>query len=182
MRNSVLNQDSSMKMDGFTESMLGVEDSVFEGSVLMTQNRDRALARRSSDDPGAAYPPILDNITPLLLKSNDYNWQIFEFSKATSNHSLTVLAHHLFTNANLFEAFTIPRDKFRNFLLAIEKGYHSDLPCKFNIYLDHNSIHASDVLHCMAYLANLDQVSKLTSDIETFAIYLAAIIHGTLFY
>lgn len=123
------------------------------------------------DEPGAEYPPVNDNVTKLLLKYDDYNWQIFDFSKATRNHPLTVLSHHLFTNANFFECFSIPRDKFRNFLLAIEHGYDSSLPY-------HNSLHATDVLHCFAYLANLDQICKLSSDIETLAMYLAAIIHG----
>jgi hypothetical protein len=119
----------------------------------------------------AVYPPVIISVTQLLLKCSDYNWPIFEFSKETSNHSLTVLSQHLFTNANFFVSFNIPKDKFRNFLLAIEKGYHADLPY-------HNSIHATDVLHCYAILANLEQIGKLASDIELMAMYIAAIIHG----
>jgi hypothetical protein len=132
------NMDSTAKMDIVSESNVG-DESMFEttGSVMSHSVVQQAApvstqlvpARRNSDDPGAAYPPILPEVAPLLLKCGDYNWQIFDFSKATSNHSLTVLSHHLFTNANLFEAFSIPRDKFRNFLLAVEKGYHSNLPC-----------------------------------------------------
>jgi hypothetical protein len=119
----------------------------------------------------AVYPPVDSSVIQLCSKWSDYNWQIFEFSKLTCNHSLAVLSQHLFTNANFFETFNIPQDKFRNFVFTIEKGYHEDLPY-------HNSIHATDVLHCYAFLANLEQIAKLTSDIELLAMYIAAIIHG----
>ncbi|KAI8912553.1 hypothetical protein EDD86DRAFT_201692 [Gorgonomyces haynaldii] len=159
-RRASVAQDASIRMDTVTES------------VTEAEARSRVIVgdKENLEDIGAAYPPVLESINQLLLKSNDYNWHIFEFTQATSNHSLSVLSHHLFTSANLFEAFSIPRDKFRNFLTAIEKGYHADLPY-------HNSIHATDVLHCMAYLANLETVNKITSDIEIFSMYLAAIIH-----
>ncbi|RKO89746.1 hypothetical protein BDK51DRAFT_40751 [Blyttiomyces helicus] len=69
------------------------------------------------------------DLAVLLSRSNDFNWSIFEFVEVTKGRPLSVLAHHLFRRADLFNQFQIPLDKFRNFVVAIETGYHSDLPC-----------------------------------------------------
>lgn len=84
-------------------------------------------------DPGSAYPPILDSVNRLLPRYVEFNWPIFEFTAATNNHSLKILSHQLFADANLFDGFSIPEDKFVNFLFAIEKGYKKNLPCILKI-------------------------------------------------
>ncbi|KAJ1557520.1 cAMP-specific 3',5'-cyclic phosphodiesterase 4C, partial [Cladochytrium tenue] len=61
-------------------------------------------------------------------------------------------------------------DKFISGMATIESGYRADLPY-------HNSIHAADVLHCMNYLVNKPAMRCLFSDLEIFAIYVAAMIH-----
>ncbi|KAL5037160.1 hypothetical protein RTP6_004631 [Batrachochytrium dendrobatidis] len=122
------------------------------------------------EDLGAAYPPIIEGIAPLLSRCVEYNWPIFDLTQLTQHNTLIVLAHHLFTTSNLFEAFSVPRDKFRSFIRTIERGYHEDLPY-------HNAIHATDVLHCMSFLANDEKIKQITSDVEVFSMYLAAIIH-----
>ncbi|KAJ1339335.1 hypothetical protein BSLG_006036 [Batrachochytrium salamandrivorans] len=59
-------------------------------------------------------------------------------------------------------SFSVPRDKFRSFIRTIERGYHEDLPY-------HNAIHATDVLHCMSFLANDEKIKQITSDVEVFS-------------
>ncbi|KAH9264150.1 hypothetical protein BASA83_012408 [Batrachochytrium salamandrivorans] len=132
--------------------------------------RQRDTMLMTEDDLGAEYPPVIEGIAPLLARCVEYNWPIFEVTQATYQHPLSVLAQHLFTTGNLFEAFSVPRDKFRSFIRTIEKGYHDDLPY-------HNSIHAADVLHCMSFLANDEKIKQVTSEVEVFSMYLAAIIH-----
>nr|KAJ3423179.1 cAMP-specific 3',5'-cyclic phosphodiesterase 4D [Polyrhizophydium stewartii] len=144
------------------------EGSVFAG--VIGREEMRAPKQVVAEEPGAAYPPILDGVAALLSRAVEYNWPIFDLNAATHNNPLVVLSHHLFTTANLFEAFSIPRDKFRLFTKTIQKGYHADLPY-------HNSIHATDVLHCMSFLANDEKIKQVTSDIEVFSMYLAAMIH-----
>lgn len=45
--------------------------------------------------------------------------------------------------------------------------------------VDHNSTHASDVLHCTNYFVHSNHnISKFAGDLDLLSIYLAAIIHG----
>jgi hypothetical protein len=81
------------------------------------------------EDARAEYPPKFDEITQILENYNNYNFDLFDLYDKTSNRALRVLSHHLFAEANLFEIFVIPLDKFGNYINAIEKGYHADLPC-----------------------------------------------------
>ncbi|KAI9099265.1 Pde4d2 in complex with inhibitor Npv [Phlyctochytrium arcticum] len=107
----------------------------------------------------------------LLARCNEYNWPIFDFLEASKGRPLFVLGYHLFKRAELFAAFNIPPDIFRNFLTAIESGYRTDLPY-------HNSIHASDVLQCTNhFLYSHESVCRLAGDIDLLSIYVAAIIH-----
>ena len=45
------------------------------------------------------------------------------------------------------------------------------------INLDHNSLHAADVLQCVHFLANTGKMKEIWSDMELLAMYFAAIIH-----
>lgn len=83
------------------------------------------------EDARAEYPPKLAEISQILENYNNYNFDLFDLCDKTSNRALRVLSHHLFAEANLFEVFVIPLDKFGNYINAIEKGYHADLPCNF---------------------------------------------------
>eukprot|EP00842_Homolaphlyctis_polyrhiza_P004631 jgi/Hompol1/5169/HPOL_004197-RA len=123
-----------------------------------------------AEDPGSAYPPVLEAVVPLLSSSIDYNWNLFEFATATQNNTLMVLSSHLFASANLFDFYSIPIDKFRNFVRKIASGYHADLPY-------HNAVHATDVLHCMSFLANNEKIKQVHNEVELFSMYIAAMIH-----
>ncbi|KAJ3271429.1 cAMP-specific 3',5'-cyclic phosphodiesterase 4D [Terramyces sp. JEL0728] len=149
------------------------------GAVVATPpltGDDRRISN-IAQDPRAVYPPEIEEIATLLTRYNEYDFNLFELSRATGNRTLMVLSHHLFAQAKLFEAFLIPLDKFGNCISAIEKGYHADLPCNKQLTIDHNSLHATDVLHCIHCLANTTKIKDIWSDIELLGMYFAAIIH-----
>ncbi|ORZ38093.1 hypothetical protein BCR44DRAFT_141090 [Catenaria anguillulae PL171] len=78
--------------------------------------------------------------------------------------------YQLFRRHNLLTTFQIPVDKFMSFVMAIESGYHSDLPY-------HNRIHATDVLHSIACFTQLPEVVKTLSDLDLMGIFVSAAIH-----
>ncbi|KAJ3152656.1 High affinity cAMP-specific 3',5'-cyclic phosphodiesterase 7A [Geranomyces michiganensis] len=107
----------------------------------------------------------------LLGRVQEYNWPLFDFRDECGGRPLGTLATHLFRHADLFNAFKIPLDVFRTFIVNIENGYRAELPY-------HNSTHASDVLHCVNYFVNSnDHLSRAAGDIDLLAIYVSAIIH-----
>jgi hypothetical protein len=134
------------------------------------RNEPDRIISKSTQDRRVFYPPEIEDITQSLSRYNEYDFNLFELAQLSGNHSLYLLSHHLFAQAKLFELFVIPMDKFSNCIFAIENGYHADLPY-------HNSIHASDVLHCIHNLANSPKIKVIWSDIELLAMYFAAIIH-----
>ncbi|KAJ3084719.1 hypothetical protein HDU99_006153 [Rhizoclosmatium hyalinum] len=109
-------------------------------------------------------------MAPIIAAVDTYNWKIFEFVDASDNHPLCVLTGYFFERADLFSHFDIPYEKFWKFVATIEQAYHSDLPF-------HNAAHATDVLHCIAHLAQLDTINCIIGESELLCIYLAAIIH-----
>jgi hypothetical protein len=96
---------------------------------LPTPQEDRRFSN-IVQDPRAVYPPTIEEIQQALSRYNDYDYNLFELARVSGNRSLSLLSHHLFAQAKLFEAFGIPVDKFGNCINAIEKGYHLDLPCR----------------------------------------------------
>ncbi|KAJ3415184.1 Calcium/calmodulin-dependent 3',5'-cyclic nucleotide phosphodiesterase 1B [Chytridiales sp. JEL 0842] len=100
----------------------------------------------------------------------DFNWSVFELNAITEGHCLPTLALHIFERENLFKDLKISQEKFLNFMLAVEKAYHNDLPY-------HNSLHAADVLHAMYHLSKLEGTNDIASPSDRLAMYMAAIIH-----
>ncbi|KAJ3378170.1 hypothetical protein HDU84_007886 [Entophlyctis sp. JEL0112] len=109
-------------------------------------------------------------MAPILSMVDTYNWKIFEFVDASDNHPLCVLTGFMFERADLFSHFDIPHEKFWKFVATIESAYHAGLPF-------HNASHAADVLHCIAHLAQLPNISNILGESELLCIYIAAIIH-----
>jgi 3'5'-cyclic nucleotide phosphodiesterase len=169
-----LNKESLLKVT-FKEKLDGVAASAEE----IKPNAHLAERRMSKivQDPRSIYPPELEEINSILSCFNDYDFNLFELARISGNHSLYLLSHHLFTQSKLFESFSIPVEKFSSCIEAIERGYHSDLPCNGANNLDHNSLHAADVLHCVHILANTGKMKEIWSDMELLAMYFAAIIH-----
>ncbi|KAJ3326578.1 High affinity cAMP-specific 3',5'-cyclic phosphodiesterase 7A [Blyttiomyces sp. JEL0837] len=107
---------------------------------------------------------------PLLARIPEFNFPIFEFADSSSGHPLLVMAHHLCVTNGLVGRLGLNLEKFINCMATIEGGYHADLAF-------HNSLHAADVLHCINYLVSKPTIKSIFTDLETLAIYLAAIIH-----
>ncbi|KAJ3220320.1 cAMP-specific 3',5'-cyclic phosphodiesterase 4B [Chytriomyces hyalinus] len=106
----------------------------------------------------------------LLVRVPEFNFPIFDFVKSTDNHSLLVLGHHLIEESGLLNNLGLDSFKFNNFLATIEGGYHADLAF-------HNSVHATDVLHCINYMVQLPTIRSIFTDLEMLSLYVAAIIH-----
>ncbi|KND00117.1 uncharacterized protein SPPG_04459 [Spizellomyces punctatus DAOM BR117] len=129
-----------------------------------------------SSPPSPSFVPVnvedfyTDRTVSLLVRANEYNFPIFDFVEATSQHPLLVLSHHLVVQSGLLPRLGLPVDKFLNFMHAVEAGYNPQLTF-------HNSIHATDVLHCIHYLISLPRIKSCFSDLEILSFYIAAAIH-----
>jgi hypothetical protein len=105
--------------------------------VRKTTHVDRCtslLGGKSDENPDdndtwTIYPPASKLVADLLQQSISYDWNVFDFAKATNYHSLFVMSTHLFHQAALFESLNIPFAKFGNFMQNIENGYNTELPC-----------------------------------------------------
>lgn len=96
------------------------------------RDSDRKTSLISREAPETSYPPVISQIATLLGQIHDYSFPIFDFAEATKNNPLLVASQHFFVNSNLLQAFSIPPEKLRNFLVTIESGYHKDLPCTYS--------------------------------------------------
>ncbi|KAI8893379.1 hypothetical protein BC833DRAFT_298810 [Globomyces pollinis-pini] len=119
-------------LESITNEMSSSNGLSTDNRVVSFSNCQEQSAISGYSDNRAAYPPEILEIANILERYNDYDFNLFNLSNATGNRSLYILSHHLFAQANLFEAYNIPRDKFSNCIAAIEQGYHADLPC--NVY------------------------------------------------
>ncbi|KAJ3102429.1 High affinity cAMP-specific 3',5'-cyclic phosphodiesterase 7A [Phlyctochytrium planicorne] len=106
----------------------------------------------------------------LLEKVDHWNWDIFDLTTISKHRPLFTLSHYLFLKADLYSKFQIVPEIFLTFLTRIEAGYRIDVPY-------HNSVHATDVLHGVAWLRDRCLEMVEPSDLETLAIFLAAIVH-----
>ncbi|KAJ3273736.1 cAMP-specific 3',5'-cyclic phosphodiesterase 4D [Terramyces sp. JEL0728] len=105
-----------------------------------------------------------------LERIPEYSFPIFEFADATNQNPLFVMSHKLVIQSGLLSKLQFSPVKFMNFMADVEKGYDPNLSY-------HNSIHATDVLHGIHHLAQLDNIHGIFSDIEMLSIYIAAAIH-----
>ncbi|KAJ3152833.1 cAMP-specific 3',5'-cyclic phosphodiesterase 4D [Geranomyces variabilis] len=145
---------------------------VFTSTASPYGRRDRSRSASPAPDiPAVAIEEYYTPETvPLLVRINEYNFPIFDFEQATKNRPLLVLSHHLVVQSGLLGRLQLPVDKFLNFMSEIEQGYNPELTF-------HNSIHATDVLHCIHYLISLPRLRKCFTDMEVLAFYIAAAIH-----
>ncbi|KAJ1547196.1 cAMP-specific 3',5'-cyclic phosphodiesterase 4D [Cladochytrium tenue] len=109
-------------------------------------------------------------VSSVLSRCQEFNFPIFELSDATGGRSLVALSYHLCVSSGLLDRLGLRTELFLNCMSTIESGYHADLPF-------HNSLHASDVLHCVNYLSSLPTTKSIFNDLELLAIYVAASIH-----
>ena len=114
------------------------ELGTLEEETTNSQSRSSRVTHRVSkipEDARAAFPPEIEGIASLLNRCDEYDINLFELAKISGNRSLYLLSHQLFSKANFFESFSIPIDKFSNCMMALESGYHQELPCKMALAL-----------------------------------------------
>ncbi|XP_067902410.1 cGMP-inhibited 3',5'-cyclic phosphodiesterase 3B isoform X8 [Heterodontus francisci] len=123
-----------------------------EGSRKFTNIEDQqtqAQNNQSGQLPEILLEPIETQDAELCMeKLNSWNFPIFELVEMTGGQSGRILSqviYSLFLDTGLFNVFKIPIREFMNYFCALENGYR-DIP------LDHNRVHATDVLHAVWYL------------------------------
>ncbi|KAI8822965.1 uncharacterized protein EV422DRAFT_386421 [Fimicolochytrium jonesii] len=145
-------------------------------AILIPTTTSQPLENASPSTSGFVPEPIniqeyySEDTQELLVKLNEYNFPIFAFEEACRSRPLLVMSHHLVVRSGLLGRLQLPVDKFINFMSEIEKGYNPHLTF-------HNSIHATDVLHCIHYLISLPRLRTCFTDVEVLAFYIAAAIH-----
>ncbi|XP_067902406.1 cGMP-inhibited 3',5'-cyclic phosphodiesterase 3B isoform X4 [Heterodontus francisci] len=122
-----------------------------EGSRKFTNIEDQQTQAQNNQSglPEILLEPIETQDAELCMeKLNSWNFPIFELVEMTGGQSGRILSqviYSLFLDTGLFNVFKIPIREFMNYFCALENGYR-DIP------LDHNRVHATDVLHAVWYL------------------------------
>eukprot|EP01083_Nonionella_stella_P075224 204367_1 len=103
-------------------------------------------------------------------------WNLDEFDifqlaamPALRGHVLLVFASYVSQQFTFLGQYHIPKDKFHNFLMAIEQNYN-DVPY-------HNKLHAADVVHTMMYFCRTSVFQQHLTELDRLCAFIAAIIH-----
>lgn len=110
-----------------------------------------------------------------MLKCIDqWSFDCFTVNQISNNQVLKSVGYELFNRYGLMYKFKIPNTVLKNFLTQIELGYIKHK----NPY--HNNLHAADVTQTVHYILWQAGLTNWLTDLEIFAILLAAIIHDYL--
>lgn len=152
-------------------------DLVQSGGARATRPRQRSssLSMRSSSDSKA--PQLSPAITTtelrarnqLLLKMEDWNFDMFEVDKITEGNPLLLITITLFHKYDFLHKFNIDPVKLKNFVTEIEAGYEK------NPY--HNSLHAADVLRTAHYFLTVGRCQSHMKPWELLGCIIASAIH-----
>uniref|UniRef100_A0A6P4F5X4 Phosphodiesterase n=1 Tax=Drosophila rhopaloa TaxID=1041015 RepID=A0A6P4F5X4_DRORH len=126
------------------------------------------MYRRVSSSALTAFPP---DVVRLLKNLDDWTFDVFALTEATSGQVVKYVAYELFNRYGSIHKFKIAPGTLEAFLHRVEEGY-----CRYrNPY--HNNLHAVDVMQTIHYcLCNTGLMNWLT-DLEIFASLLAALLH-----
>jgi hypothetical protein len=69
-------------------------------------------------------------LEPVLSQIDDLNFPIFTLQDASHNHPLLISSLYLFQRFQMYSNLNIKESKFCRFIMSIEAGYRSDIPCK----------------------------------------------------
>ena len=130
-----------------------------------TQN-DTSLNQALSNLPGSILQSY-QSVESYMTETID-TWA-FETYKL-EEHPILFLSIWIFEKYDLLNTFNFDPMLFNNYMLAIEKSYHSD-----NAY--HNMYHGADVLQAVYFLANLENISPKFSDIDLLCLFFSAAVH-----
>jgi hypothetical protein len=141
-----------------------------EGATLATLSRcptDPALANLYNSAGGAAAQDVMK----AFAKLDDWDMSVFDIEKATGGQALFTTAYAILYKLGLVSHFNIDDKVLRNFLSAVQAGYHP------NAY--HNSTHGADVTQVNYFIVTkggLMDKCRLSKE-ELLAAMLAGTIH-----
>uniref|UniRef100_A0A8C5HDT3 Phosphodiesterase n=1 Tax=Gouania willdenowi TaxID=441366 RepID=A0A8C5HDT3_GOUWI len=126
------------------------------------------MYRRASNMTGLIYPP---NAIAVLKHADMWSFDVFALNDATGSHALKFVLYELLTRYNVINHFKVPISAFITFVDSLETGYSRYK----NPY--HNLAHAADVTQTIHYLLLKTGMVHWLTELEIFAIILAAAIH-----
>jgi hypothetical protein len=158
-------QEEDLKSNSSKGSNSG-NDAASTGSLTPVEPPSPAVEPSSSTNAAlTSTSSILSNkqeVEKLLAYALEgFDTDVLKLEELTLGKPLSTLAEHLFSSNNLFKKFNIDIDKFRNFVLEIEKGYGAS-----NAY--HNKAHAASVLHMCHALMKHGNVAKIVGEGQWF--------------
>jgi hypothetical protein len=104
----------------------------------------------------------------VLLRSDDWDFDVFKLGEITSGHPLRCLMVYLF-NLLRFDSLGISSETFHKFVNAVENGYN-DVPY-------HNKYHAADVVQAVWYFHARSSFKDLVTKPQLLAALIASCVH-----
>lgn len=115
-------------------------------------------------------PEAPAEVIKALVDDADWDFDIIKFEKDSNYRPLYYLGLKTMRRFRVCETLNIGEDVLKNWLLLIEKKYHST-----NTY--HNSTHAADVLHATAVFLAKERVKAVLEPLDEVASLIAAVVH-----
>uniref|UniRef100_G3N7F2 Phosphodiesterase n=1 Tax=Gasterosteus aculeatus aculeatus TaxID=481459 RepID=G3N7F2_GASAC len=126
------------------------------------------MYRRTSNIVGLSYP---QDVITVLKHVDMWSFDVFALNDASGDHALKCVFYELFTRYDLINRFKVPGCALISFVDSLEVGYSKHK----NPF--HNLTHAADVTQTIHYLLLKTGMMHWLSELEIFAIILAAAIH-----
>ncbi|GFQ70179.1 hypothetical protein TNCT_90421 [Trichonephila clavata] len=114
---------------------------------------------------------IPTHISLYLKGLDEYSFDVFSLNEKANGQGLRYLAYDLLNRYGLTHKFKIATSTMENFMTQILHGYVRHK----NPY--HNDLHAADVTQTVHYMLCRQGLANWLSDLEIFAVIIAAIIH-----
>lgn len=108
---------------------------------------------------------------PRFQTIDDWSFDQFALAAATNGQPIKYLGYDLLNRYGIIHKFKVAPTILEQFLMKIEDGY-----CRYqNPY--HNNLHAADVAQTIHYMLCQTGIMHYLTDLEIFAILIAALIH-----
>lgn len=116
-------------------------------------------------------PKIAGEVCNILLKIEDFEFNIFELDKLIGKDTMLYMSNEIFQNLYFFED-VIDEMKFRKFICKVIEGYDRNVSY-------HNDLHAADVLQTLYVMMEKGSIYYKISliEIDYMAVLLSAICH-----
>lgn len=115
-------------------------------------------------------PSLIVDFDQLSSMVSEWNCDVFAIGQMTRGRPLYFVAITMFRKFHLSRIFGLDPVKLLRFFERVEDAYIADNPY-------HNPLHAADVLQTVCYLATNSGLAGSMTDIEVFALLVAAMVH-----